>query len=881
MAENDKEKITPLMKQYNAMKAKYPDTILLYRVGDFYETFEQDAVETSKILDIVLTNKGNGAQTKLAGFPYHALDTYLPRFIKAGRKVAVCEQMEDPKLAKGIVKREVTEVVTPGISCGCVSEQNNRNNFLCAIHRDKDCYGVAFIDINTGEFFVCEGKEKDIKRLLQNFMPSEIVLQKHEERNLESLLPKEILTKVYDDWVFSLDFAKDTLSDLFDINSFKGFGIEKMPLACIAAGACIHYIHETNHKNLAHICNISRIDDKDYVWMDEFTIRNLELIQLSDNKQHSLFSVLNKTQSNMGARLLNRWIVFPLKDRAAILKRQNIVGSLIYNDELRETVTECLSLAGDVDRRVSRLAIGRINPNELYHFTDVIEAVQRLKKAIENAGEEKKLYPVLDELKDLQEIIVSAIDPQAPNNIAKGGAIKPGFDKDLDYYRHLVNDSKGILDGIRNKEAENTGINTLKIGYNNVFGYFLEVTNSNKDEVPQEWIRKQTLANNERYITSELKEVESSILSAQENISSLESELYQRVVSNCVLYVERLQTLAKQLAVLDCLLSFAIVATEKGYTRPEIVESESLHISQGRHPIIEKVLPKGEKYIANDVYLDSSSQQIMIITGPNMSGKSAYLRQTALIVIMAQMGSFIPAKFARIGIVDKIFTRVGASDNIATGESTFMVEMNETASILNNLSSRSLILLDEIGRGTSTYDGVSIAWAVAAYLHENKYKAKVLFATHYHELIAMQEKFSRLKNYHVSVKELGSKVIFTRKIEQGGCSESFGIHVAKLAGMPRGVLSLAEKILESLEQTRTENIEVGTKEEKKDGKQDKTAKKTTENLIRPEIQTSFIRLNDPILEQIKEDIVSLDIENLTPIQALNKLNEIKDLVKKI
>ncbi|MBQ9254147.1 MAG: DNA mismatch repair protein MutS [Bacteroidales bacterium] len=871
-----KETLTPLMKQYNEMKSKYPDTILLYRVGDFYETFGTDAVETSKILNIVLTKRSGAGQEHLAGFPYHALETYLPKFIKAGRRVAVCEQVEDPKLAKGIVKRDITEVITPGISYGTGIEQGSENNFLCAVHKQKDDYGIAFIDITTGEFFVSQGKQNDIDKLLQNFSPKEVVLQRHYERDFQTNFNDRFLVKTYDDWVFSLAFAKDTLSSLFDVNSMKGFGIEDMPLAIIAAGSAIYYIQETNHKELSHICNIARIDNNDYVWLDRFTIRNLELINSTSGKDTTLFSVLNKTQSNMGARLLQRWILLPLKNKQEIEQRQKIVTSLIYNDTLREVFQKHLRQIGDIERLISKISFHRIQPNELFRITDILSDVEEIRKAIEELREEKGLYPQLDSCLELKEFILKSINADSPNNISKGNAIKTGFNKELDEYRDIAYNSQQVLDNICKKEAENTGISSLKIGFNNVFGYYLEVTNTHKDKVPESWTRKQTLANAERYITSELKDIESKILNAQENISSLETRLYHEVIEECIPYIQRLMVLASTLARLDCLLSFSLVALENGYTRPTLLETDILHINKGRHPVIEKMLPPSEEYVANDVYLDTTTQQIIIITGPNMSGKSAYLRQTALIVLMAQIGSYIPAKSAEIGIVDKIFTRVGASDNISSGESTFMVEMNETASILNNLSPHSLILLDEIGRGTSTYDGVSIAWAIAAYLHDYKYKAKVLFATHYHELISMEQQYERIKNYHISVKELGSKIIFIRTIAKGGSAKSFGIHVAKLAGMPKSVLSLADEILSSLEETREDDV----KREKHD-KNSKKLEKTQKKLPEIPVQTSFIQLKDPILENIKDDLLKIDIENLTPIQALNKLNEIKKILQNV
>ncbi|MCF0211050.1 MAG: DNA mismatch repair protein MutS [Bacteroidales bacterium] len=871
--------LTPLMKQYNDMKAKYPDALLLYRVGDFYETFGEDAVETSKILDIVLTKRSGQGQDHLAGFPFHALDSYLPKLIKAGKRVAICEQIEDPKTAKGIVKRGITEIVTPSISYG--ADNGKENNFLCAIHKKKEDYGIALIDIRTGEFYVSQGNRDDIEKLLQNFLPKEVVLQRHYERELTELFKEKIITKTYDDWVFSEQFAQDTLSSLYDVNSMKGFGIADLPYAIIAAGAAIYYIQETNHTELSHICNISRIDNSNYVWLDRFTIRNLELVSSASSEEATLYNVLNKTQSNMGARMLRRWIILPLKNKQGIEERQKIVTSLIYNDSFRELLCEKIKRIGDMERVISKLSFHRIQPDELYHITNILSEIEDIRLAIEQLGDDSVLFPCLDSCLELKNHILQSINENAPNNIAKGNAIKTGCNKELDEYRNIAFNSQQVLDNICKTECESTGISSLKVGFNNVFGYYLEVTNTHKDKVPDTWQRKQTLANAERYITPELKDIETKILFAQDNISSLETRLYHEVLEECMPFIDRLTSSAVALARLDCLLSFALCALDNSYVRPMILETDILHISKGRHPVIEKMLPLSEEYIANDVYLDTTTQQIMIITGPNMSGKSAYLRQTALIVLMAQIGSYVPAKSAEIGIVDKIFTRVGASDNIASGESTFMVEMNETASILNNLSSHSLILLDEIGRGTSTYDGVSLAWAIAAYLHDNKNRAKVLFATHYHELIDMEQQYDRIKNYHVAVKELGSKIIFIRTIEKGGSEKSFGIHVAKLAGMPKNVLSLATEILHKLEEKAEDSNNGKNKTAEKINKTAKEKIKTAEKSHEIAFQTSFIQLDDPILLEIKEDLLNLDIENLTPIQALNKLNEIKNLVKKV
>lgn len=879
MAKNT-DNVTPLMKQYGEFKAKYPDCILLYRVGDFYETFGQDAEDTSKILGIVLTKRAGGGQDRLAGFPHHALETYLPKFLKAGRRVAICDQIEDPKLAKGIVKRGVSEIVTPGISYNDGAIDGGQSNYLCAIHKQKDDYGIAFIDITTGEFLVSQGKKSDIDKLLKDFNVREVVLQRQFERDFFAIFGNTILTKGYDDWVFTSAFANDILAEVFDVNSLKGFGIENMPLAVIAAGAAIYYIKDTNHTELSHICNISRIDNGNFVWLDSFTIRNLELIYSNGGEKSTLYNVINRTQSNMGARLLKQWLILPLKDKTVIERRQTTVGLFVYNDEQREKVKELIADIGDMERMISKISFKRIQPNELFRFADVLDSIAKLKEVLLSFNQNSEIFPLIEDFSELKDFILQSIDENAPNNINKGNAIKTGYNEKLDYYRNIAFNSQEVLEKIRSEQAEMTGISSLKVGFNNVFGYYLEVTNIHKDKVPQSWQRKQTLTNCERYITPELKEIETQILNAQENISSLESSLYNEILLKFVPYISKLQITAQSVAYIDCILSFALVALENNYTRPQILETDILHISKGRHPVIEKMLPVGTEYIANDVYLDTTTQQIVIITGPNMSGKSAYLRQTALIVILAQMGSYVPAKRAEIGIVDKIFTRVGASDNIASGESTFMVEMNETASILNNLSPHSLVLLDEIGRGTSTYDGVSIAWAIASYLHDNKNRAKVLFATHYHELIAMEKHFNRIKNYHIAVKELGSRIIFLRTIAKGGSSQSFGLHVARLAGIPKEVLKTADDMLVSLEEKRSDSLQLGIDEgentSKKRLKEEKEAKKTAQMSF----QTSFIQLDDPVLLQIKEDLLHLNIDNLTPIEALNELNKIKSLLKK-
>lgn len=859
---------TPLMKQYNSLKAQYPDTILLFRVGDFYETFGQDAIDTSKLLGIVLTKRGGGDENELAGFPHHAIDTYLPKFLRAGKRVAVCEQLEDPKMVKGLVKRGVTEVVTPSMSYNDKTNDGSINNYLCGIHYGKFLTGIAFVDISTGDFFISRGERNEMDKLLQSFSPKEVVLQKKYLREFQQNHESDIYIKTYEDWVFNKDYANEVLTEHFGTNSLKGFGIEDCDEAVIAASAALTYMKETMHTQISHISRIKQINTGSYLWLDRFTIRNLELVSSMNEKAKTLLSVLNRTQSNMGYRMLQRWIVLPLIDISEIKSRQGMVEAFIGNDELKESTRSSLRFIGDLERIVSRMAFGRIQPAELLNLKFIIREIRKLKDGFTNSGndilrgEAAKINPC----NDLEEYLDKYIADDAPNNIAKGGAIASGVDERLDQMRKLAFDSKEILEQLQNKECEKTGIPSLKVGYNNVFGYYLEVTNSHKDKVPQEWVRKQTLANAERYITDELKDLETQIISAQENISQIENAIYGGVLRETLKYVDALKMNAHVIANADCLLSFALVAMENNYTKPELTEDTSINIKEGRHPVIEKNLPTGEQYVANDVFLDRDSQQICIITGPNMSGKSAYLRQTALITLMAQIGSYVPAKSAEIGIVDKIFTRVGASDNISSGESTFMVEMNETACILNNLSDRSLVLLDEIGRGTSTYDGVSIAWATASYLHNNRHRAKTLFATHYHELIDMEKQYERIKNYHVRVKEAGKQIIFLRKIDKGGSEQSFGLHVAKLAGMPKSVLDEAEYILSQLENKETNGKSVT----KKPGKPHQDG-----------MQLSFIQLEDPILLEIRDSILSTDLENLTPIESLNKLYAIKKKLEKL
>lgn len=863
-----KDSETPLMKQYNSLKEQYPDTILLFRVGDFYETFGQDAITTSQILGITLTKRGGGDENELAGFPFHAIDTYLPKFLRSGKRVAICEQLEDPKSVKGLVKRGVTEVVTPSMSYNDKTDDGASNNYLCGIHYGKLFVGIAFVDISTGEFFISRGGKSEADKLFQSLSPRELVIQKKYLREFQKDHKENIYIKTYEDWVFNSDYANEILTEHFGTKSLKGFGVEECKEGIIAAAAALTYMKETLHTQISHISQISTIKSSNYLWLDKFTIRNLELISSPNENGKTLLSILNRTQSNMGLRMLQRWIVLPLLDIEQIEHRQNIVKSFIDNDTLSLNTSEYLRTIGDLERIISRVAFGRIQPSELLNLKFIIREIGKLKKDFSENGskflktEAEKLNPCFD----LEQYLEKYISSDAPNNIAKGGAIAQGVDSELDSLRELAFNSRQVLEQLKNDECEKTGISSLKIGYNNVFGYYLEVTNTHKDKVPQEWIRKQTLANAERYITEELKELENKIITAQDRISQIENRIYNEVLAKTIQYINSLKANAHILASMDCLLSFAQIAIENNYVRPKLTEQTNITIKDGRHPVIEKSLSAGEQYISNDVYLDRDSQQICIITGPNMSGKSAYLRQTTLITLMAQIGSWVPAKMAEIGIVDKIFTRVGASDNISSGESTFMVEMNEAACILNNISERSLILLDEIGRGTSTYDGVSIAWAIASYLHDNRCKPKTLFATHYHELIDMENQYARIKNYHVKVKESGKEVIFLRKIDKGGSEQSFGIHVAKLAGMPRKVVEEAEYMLSQLENKAT--------------KAQKVAKKTDSSSSKG-LQLSFIQLDDPVLSEIKDTILEVDIENLTPIESLNKLYEIKKKLEKV
>ena len=858
---------TPLMKQYNAFKAKYPDAILLFRVGDFYETYGEDAVKASEVLGIVLTRRHNGAAAEqaMAGFPHHALDTYLPKLVRAGLKVAVCEQLEDPKLTKKLVKRGIIELVTPGVTYNDSVLEQKENNFLASVQLEKEVSGIAFLDVSTGEFYLTQGNNEYIDKLLQSFHPSEVLVQRNKRRDFIELFGGKHFLTLFDDWVFTEDYAHEVLNRHFNTSSLKGFGVDDFPKGIVAAGACIHYLVETQHDRIHHITTLSRIDQGQYVWLDKFTIRNLELLHTYNTNAKTLIDIIDRTVSPMGSRLMRRWIALPLKNKDQITERYNVVAHFVEHRDTIAPFQEAIRTINDLERLISKVSLAKVNPRELLQVGRALEQVEVLKRLSASAEAEalREYAQRFDPCVPIRERIQQTLNPEAPALLAKGNVIAEGVDAELDELRGLSRSGKEYLQGIQRRETEATGISSLKVGYNNVFGYYLEVTNTHKDKVPPEWIRKQTLANAERYITEELKEYEQKILGAEERIASIEQRLYAELVAAVSEYVEPIQQDATLVARLDCLACFADIALKYHYTRPTIDDSYVLDIKNGRHPVIEQMLPAGESYIANDVYLDKDKQQIIIITGPNMSGKSALLRQTALIVLMAQMGSFVPADAARIGLVDKIFTRVGASDNISSGESTFMVEMNETASILNNVSSRSLVLLDEIGRGTSTYDGISIAWAITEFLHDHPVsRAKVLFATHYHELNEMEGSFARIKNYHVTVKEVGNKVVFLRKLKRGGSNHSFGIHVAAMAGMPKKVVERAEKLLTLLEKAHT-------------GDQvDKAALKPEEPM-----QLSFIQLDDPLLLQIKEDILNTDIDNLTPMEALMKLNEIKKLLK--
>jgi DNA mismatch repair protein MutS len=857
------------MKQYYSVKAKHPDAILLFRVGDFYETFGEDAIKTSEILGITLTRRANGSASfvELAGFPYHALDIYLPRLVRAGQRVAICEQLEDPKLTKNIVKRGITELVTPGVSLNENVLNHKENNFLAAVHIDKKIAGVAFLDISTGEFLVSEGTFDYIDQMLNNFQPKEVLYEKRKsELFLENFGPKFYTYKL-DDWIFTAEAAGDRLLKQFETTSLKGFGVQNLSFGIIAAGAILHYLDITQHDQLGHITSLLRIEEDRYVWLDKFTIRNLELFHSPFEGAKTLIDVIDKTISPMGGRLLKRWISLPLKDIQPVNDRLDIVQHLVENEDFRNETSGYIRQIGDLERLISKVAVNRINPREVVQLKRALEAIEPLKKICSESGclPLAKIAEQLNPCRSIAEKIGKELNNDPPVQVNKGNAIAKGVSQELDELRTILYSGKDYLIDLQTRESERTGITSLKVGFNSVFGYYIEVRNTHKDKVPPEWIRKQTLVSAERYITEELKEYESKILGAEEKIITLETKLFNDIVIALLEYIPPIQLNSSLIARLDCLQSFASISVENNYIRPQLDDSKRLDIRDGRHPVIEKQLPLSESYIPNDLLLDTEDQQIIILTGPNMSGKSALLRQTALIVLMAQMGCFVPAKEAKIGMVDKIFTRVGASDNISLGESTFMVEMNETASILNNLSDRSLLLLDEIGRGTSTYDGISIAWAMVEYLHENKLRAKTMFATHYHELNEMENSFSRVKNYNVSIMELNNKVIFLRKLKRGGSEHSFGIHVARMAGMPKSVVSRADEILKELEQSH-EKQELA---------------KPIADLAghREGMQLSIFQLDDPVLKQIRDEILEIDINNLTPIEALNKLYNIKKLLK--
>jgi DNA mismatch repair protein MutS len=862
---------TPLMKQYNAIKAKYPDALLLFRVGDFYETFGEDAVKAAGILGIVLTKRANGAASyvELAGFPHHSLDTYLPKLVRAGQRVAICDQLEDPKMTKKIVKRGVTELVTPGVSYNDKVLENKENNFLASIHLLPKNSGISFLDISTGEYYVTEGSGDYLDKLLQSFKPSEVIIQKSKRRQFAEQFSDKYYITTFDDWVFTEDFSREILLKHFNTTSLKGFGVEDMVNGTIAAGAALHYLAETHHDQIGHICKISRIEEDKYVWLDKFTIRNLELLFTPNDNAATLIDVIDETISPMGSRMIKKWISLPLKIKKIVEERLDVVGYLIENKEITEILTQNIKAIGDLERLISKAAVGRINPRELIQVMKGLHAVEKIKESctISQSGPLKTIADQLNPCQLIRDKIENELNVEPPAMINKGNVIRDRVSEELDELRQMLFSGKDYLEKIKKREIEATGIPSLKIAFNNVFGYYLEVTNVHKDKVPETWERRQTLVNSERYITEELKEYEEKILTAEEKILAIETRLYNDLVLSTAEYVKPILLDASLIAQIDCLQSFARTAVRNNYVRPEINDSYELDIKKGRHPVIESQLPPGEKYIPNDVFLDTKKQQIIIITGPNMSGKSALLRQTALIVLMAQMGSFIPAEAARIGLIDKIFTRVGASDNISSGESTFMVEMNETASILNNISNRSLIILDEIGRGTSTYDGISIAWSIAEYLHYHPvFRPKVLFATHYHELNEMASSMKRIKNHHISVKEIHNKVIFLRKLVPGGTEHSFGIHVAKMAGMPGEVIENAKTLLQTLEKSHSHN------------ELNKHLKSTGKG--KDDFQLSFIQLDDPLLLQIKEDILNTDINTLTPVEALMKLNQIKNLLHK-
>lgn len=860
---------TPLMRQYFDIKAKHPDAILLFRVGDFYEMYGEDAVVGAEIVGIVQTKKANGPGQfiEMAGFPHHALDTYLPKLVRAGRRVAICDQLEDPKMTKKLVKRGVTELVTPGVSINDNILNHKENNFLAAIHFAKSGCGISFLDISTGEFLTAEGSIDYIDKLLNNFFPKEVLVERNNRKKFEECFGPRFFLFELDDWVFTADTANDRLLKHFETKNLKGFGVQHLKQGIVAAGAILHYLDVTQHTQIGHITSLSRIEEDRYVRLDKFTVRSLELVNTMNDEGKSLLDVIDKTVSPMGSRLLRRWVLFPLKDVKPIQERQDVVDHFFRKPEMKELLEAQLELIGDLERIISKVAVGRVSPREVVQLKVALRALEPIKQVCEESAEPSlcRIGEQIHLCTTIRDRIEQEINNDPPALINKGGVIARGVNTDLDELRAIAYSGKDYLLQVQQRESERTGIPSLKIAFNNVFGYYIEVRNTHKDKVPPEWIRKQTLVNAERYITEELKEYEDKILGAEEKILSLESRLFNELVLSLVEYIPQIQLNANMVGRLDCLLSFAKAAQQNKYIRPEVCDSDVLDIKAGRHPVIEKQLPSDEPYIANDVYMDSRKQQIIIITGPNMAGKSALLRQTALITLMAQIGCFVPAESARIGLVDKIFTRVGASDNISVGESTFMVEMNEASDILNNLSSRSLVLFDELGRGTSTYDGISIAWAIVEYIHEHPHaRAKTLFATHYHELNEMARSFKRIKNFNVSVKEVGNKVIFLRKLVKGGSEHSFGIHVARMAGMPKSIVKRADEILKQLE---SENRQNGI------SKPMKEIAAAAEGF-----QLSFFQLDDPILGQVRDEIINTDVNNLTPLEALNKLSEIKRII---
>ena len=862
---------TPLMKQYFEIKTKHPDAILLFRVGDFYETFSDDAIAAAEILGITLTRRANGAAqfVELAGFPHHALDTYLPKLVRAGKRVAICDQLEDPKLTKKLVKRGITELVTPGVSINDNILNHKENNFLASVHFAKEACGISFLDISTGEFLTAEGTVDYIDKLLNNFSPKEVLIERTNRKRFEECFGPRYFVFELEDWVFTSDAANDRLTKHFETNNLKGFGVQHLKLGVIAAGAILQYLDITQHTQLSHITSLARIEEDRYVRLDKFTVRSLELVGTMNDEGCSLLQELDKTVSPMGSRMLRRWIVFPLKDVKPIEERQNVVEYFFRHPDIKQLFDEQLNLIGDLERIISKVAVGRVSPREVIQLKVALKAIEPIKKACMESEDAslRRIGEQLNACTIISERIEKEINPDAPSQINRGGVIRTGVNEELDELRNLAFSGKDYLLRVQQREIENTGITSLKIAFNNVFGYYIEVRNTHKDKVPAGWIRKQTLVNAERYITQELKEYEEKILGAEEKILSLETRLFNELVLCLMEYIPPIQSNANLIGRIDCLLSFAKAAESNRYMRPEVNDTDVIDIKAGRHPVIEKQLPLGETYIANDVYLDDEHQQVIMITGPNMAGKSALLRQTALITLMAQIGSFVPAESARIGLVDKIFTRVGASDNISVGESTFMVEMNEAADILNNLSPKSLVLFDELGRGTSTYDGISIAWAIVEYIHEHpNARAKTLFATHYHELNEMERTFHRIKNYNVSVKELGNKVIFLRKLVPGGSEHSFGIHVAKMAGMPKSIVKRSGEILKQLE---TENRQGGVVSKPVKGIAAKAEG----------YQLSFFQLDDPVLSQVRDEIQNIDVNNLTPLEALNKLSEIKRIIK--